>query len=210
MSKELKNIRELLHEAKKELELAQSYQAPQKRSTFLDAALQKSETACMALRRYTERVRPVTPYVPDKTAVLYSKEIYGDVTLMDTGWLHIKLNTLLPNYKGIGGTQYVSDTITRLLDKFQKDGGQIPMFDKAFLAIIEHCDFTCSEVFDHDNKGFKAVQNALKGRLFPDDDQFELSLGLFTVLDPEMSCHIYIMPENDASDFMVQKLVGQI
>ncbi|MDD6236683.1 MAG: hypothetical protein PUB00_04815 [Clostridiales bacterium] len=77
-------------------------------------------------------------------------------------------------------------------------------------AIIEHCNFECSEGFDHDNKGFKAVQNALKGRLFPDDDQFELSLGLFTVLDPEMSCHIYIMPESDASDFMFQKLAGEV
>ena len=68
---------------------------------------------------------------------------------MDTGWLHMKLNTLLPNYKRIGGTQYISDTITRLLDQFQKDGGKLPMFDKAFLAIVEHCDFNCSEVFDH-------------------------------------------------------------
>ena len=75
---------------------------------------------------------------------------------------------------------------------------------------MEHCNFECSEVFDHDNKGFKAVQNALKGRLFPDDDQFELSLGLFTVLDSEMSCHIYIMPESDASDFMFQKLAGEV
>ena len=190
MSNELKRIRQLLYDAEKNIEFAQGCQAPEKISALIDTALQKMETACMDTRRYAE--------------------IYGDVTLMDTGWLHIKLNTLLPNYKGIGGTQYVSDTITRLLDKFQKDGGKLPMFDKAFLAIIEHCNFECSEVFDHDNKGFKAVQNALKGRLFPDDGQFELSLGLFTVLDPEMSCHIYIMPESDASDFMFRKLAGEV
>ncbi len=210
MSNELKNIRQLLYDAEKNIEFTLSSHSPQKITMFLDAALQKLETACMNLRRYVEQTRPVIPYEPEKTEVFYSKEIYGDVTLMDTGWLHIRLNTLLPNYKAIGGTQYVSDTITRLLDRFQKDGGEFPMFDKAFLAIIEHCDFTCSEVFDHDNKGFKAVQNALKGRLFPDDDQFELSLGLFTVLDPEMSCHIYVMPENDASEFLYQKLAGEI
>lgn len=210
MSNELKRIRQLLYDAEKNIEFAQGCQAPEKISALIDTALQKMETACMDTRRYAEQTRPVTPYEPEKTEVFYSKEIYGDVTLMDTGWLHIKLNTLLPNYKGIGGTQYVSDTITRLLDKFQKDGGKLPMFDKAFLAIMEHCNFECSEVFDHDNKGFKAVQNALKGRLFPDDDQFELSLGLFTVLDPEMSCHIYIVPESDASDFMFQKLAGEV
>ncbi len=209
MHTELKRIRKLLHDAEKETGLAQNCQAEEKVPRILEGVLQKTETACMNLRRYVERIRPSVPSSSGKTKVFYSKEIYGDVTLMDTGWLHIRLNTLLPNYKGIGGTQYVSDTITRLLDKFQKDGGHLPMFDKAFLAIVEHCDFTCSEVFDHDNKGFKAVQNALKGRLFPDDDQFELSLGLFTVLDPEMSCHIYVLPEYDAAEFLYQKLSGQ-
>ena len=206
----MKRIRELLYDAEKEIGLAQNCQAEEKAVRILEGALQKTETVCMNLRRYVERIRPSAPGSFGKTEVFYSKEIYGDVTLMDTGWLHLKLNTLLPNYKAIGGTQYVSNTITRLLDKFQKDGGQIPMFDKAFLAIVEHCDFTCSEVFDHDNKGFKAVQNALKCRLFPDDDQFELSLGLFTVLDPEMSCHIYVLPEFDAAEFLYQKLSGQL
>ena len=115
----------------------------------------------MNLRRYVERIRPSAPSSSGKTEVFYSKEIYGEVTLMDTGWLHIKLNTLLPNYKGIGGTQYVSDTLTRLLDRFQKNGGHLPMFDKVLLAIVEHCDFTCSEVFDHDNS------SALKPCFFP-------------------------------------------
>ena len=210
MNDELKTVRELLYDAEKNLEYTQSCQSPQKITMFLDTALLKMELACMNTRRYAERIRPTSPYKPTEQKVFYSKEIYGDVTLMDTGWLHIKLNTLLPNYKGIGGTQYVSDTITRLLDKFQKDGGKLPMFDKAFLAIVEHCDFECSEVFDHDNKGFKAVQNALKGRLFPDDDQFELSLGLFTVLDPEMSCHIYVLPEEKAADFLLKKVNGGI
>ena len=209
MTNELKTIQKLLYDAQKNTELAQSCHSPQKASEYLDAALQKAENACISARRLAERIRPTTPHTSAEHA-FYSKAIHGEVTLMDTGWLHMKLNTLLPNYKRIGGTQYVSDTITRLLDQFQKDGGKLPMFDKAFLAIVEHCDFNCSEVFDHDNKGFKAVQNALKGRLFSDDDQFELSLGLFTVLDPEMSCHIYIMSESDASGFLYEKQAGLI
>ena len=113
MSNELKRIRQLLYDAEKNIEFAQGCQVPEKISALIDTALRKMETACMDTRRYAEQTRPVTLYEPEKTEVFYSKEIYGDVTLMDTGWLHIKLNTLLPNYKGIGGTQYVSDTIKR-------------------------------------------------------------------------------------------------
>jgi len=51
------------------------------------------------------------------------------------------------------------------------------------------------------NKSYKAIQNTLKGRLFADDNQFELSLGLFTELDGENACHIYVLPENEAGDF---------
>lgn len=55
-------------------------------------------------------------------------------------------------------------------------------YDQAFLAIVEHCDVETCRAFDHDNKAFQSVINALKGRVFPDDNQFELSLGLFTRL----------------------------
>ena len=78
----------------------------------------------------------------------------------------------------------------------------LPLWDKAFTAIVEHrLDAGCG-AFDHDNKGFKAVVNALKGRLFPDDNQFELSLGLFTVQDEESCCHIYVLPFEEAGDFL--------
>lgn len=59
----------------------------------------------------------------------------------------------------------------------------------------------CSGAFDNDNKGFRGVINALKGRLFPDDNQFELALGLFTVMDEESCCHIYVAPFDEAGDF---------
>lgn len=121
---------------------------------------------------------------------------------MDTGWMDIRLSALLPHCRVSGGTQYITDTITRLLDAFQAAGGELPLWDKAFTAIVEHrLDAGCG-AFDHDNKGFKAVVNALKGRLFPDDNQFELSLGLFTVQDEESCCHIYVLPFEEAGDFL--------
>ena len=79
---------------------------------------------------------------------------------MDTGWLDIRLNALLPHCKTIGGTEYITDTITRLLDRFHSAGGEIPTFDKAFVAIVEHSPMDTSGAYDHDNKGFKAVINA--------------------------------------------------
>lgn len=184
--------------------LAQGCRSPEKVNTLLDAAMQKVEATCIDMRRLCEEIRPTLPNFRFGQANYHIREISGEVTLMDTGWLDIRLNTLLPHCKSFASTAYITDTISRLLDQFKKSGGEIPLFDKAFLAIIEHSAFDVSGAFDHDNKGFKAVVNALKGRLFPDDNQFEMSLGLFTVQDEDACCHIYITPFEAAGDFLYQ------
>ena len=182
--------------------LAQGGRSPEKVNTLLDAAMQKIELCCIDLRRLCERVRPALPPRRFGSAPYQTEKIYGEVTRMDTGWMDIRLNALLPHCRVSGGTQYITDTIIRLLDAFQAAGGELPLWDKAFTAIVEHrLDAGCG-AFDHDNKGFKAVANALKGRLFPDDNQFELSLGLFTVQDEESCCHIYVLPFGEAGDFL--------
>ena len=182
--------------------LAQGGRSPEKVNTLLDAAMQKIELCCIDLRRLCERVRPALPPRRVGSAHYHTEKIYGEVTRMDTGWMDIRLNALLPHCRVSGGTQYITDTIIRLLDAFQAAGGELPLWDKAFTAIVEHrLDAGCG-AFDHDNKGFKAVANALKGRLFPDDNQFELSLGLFTVQDEESCCHIYVLPFGEAGDFL--------
>lgn len=170
--------------------------------------MQKIETACIHMRRLCEEVRPTLPDLRFSHANYHVKEINGEVTLMDTGWLDIRLNALLPHCKRIGGTEYIADTIGRLLDRFRDSGGDIPLFEKAFLAIVEHAPMEASGAFDHDNKGFKAAVNALKGRLFPDDNQFEMALGLFTVQDGDACCHIYAMPFESAGDFFYQMADG--
>ena len=184
--------------------LAQGCRSPEKINTLLDAAMQKIEITCIRMRRLCEEVRPVLPNSRFVYANYHTKDISGEITLMDTGWLDIRLNALLPHCKTVGGTAYISDTISRLLSKFKNAGGEIPMFDKAFLAIVEHSPLNAAGTFDHDNKGFKSVVNALKGRLFPDDNQFEMSLGLFTVQDEDACCHIYVMPFEAAGDFLYQ------
>lgn len=185
-------------------ELSKGYRSPEKCNTLLDAAMQQVELCCIDMRCLCEKARPKSPMLRFNFNTYHHKEIYGTVTLMDNGWLDIRMNALLPHCKVVGGTQYVSDTITRLLDKFQETGGDIPCYDKAYLAIVEHCSENTSSAFDNDNKGFKGVINALKGRLFADDNQFELSLGLFTVLDEDCCCHIYVMPFEDGGDFFYQ------
>ena len=171
-------------------------------NTLLDAAMSEVENCCITLRRLAENLRPQIEFDFKETKSYFHKEIYGNVEVTENGWLDIRLNALLPHCKTAGSTQYITDTITRLLNNFESEGGKIPQFEKAFLAIIEHANEDVSEVFDHDNKGFKSVINAVKGRAFSDDNQYEMSLGMFTVLDADVCCHIYILPYEDASEFL--------
>ena len=185
-------------------ELAKGYRSAEKCNTLLDAAMQQVELCCIDMRRLCEKVRPGNPITHFKRTPFSYEAIYGEVCVMDNGWLDIRLNALLPHCKIVGGTQYVADTIHRLLHQFKETGGRIPYFEKAFIAIVEHNTNSYAGTFDHDNKGFKGVINALKGRTFADDNQFELSLGLFTVIDENPCCHIYVMPLEDAGDFLYQ------
>ncbi len=191
-------------------ELAKGYQSPEKANTLLDATMNQVELCCIDMRRLCEKLRTRIPRLRRGQAIYHHREISGEVTFLENGWLDIRLNALLPHCKVLGSTQYVADTITRILNHYRSDGGQLPRFDKAFMAIVEHCSEDCSGVFDQDNKGFKGVINALKGRLFPDDNQFELSLGLFTVFDEDECCHIYVMAEEEAGDFLYQHHSGEL
>lgn len=180
-------------------ELAKGYRSIEKQNTLLDAAMKQVELCCIDMRNLCEKSRPAIPVFGRR--VYNHKEIYGEITQLDNGWIDIRLNALLPHCRMIGGTQYISDTVTRLLDNYCENGGVIPCYEKAYLAIAEHCPVDCSGAFDDDNKGFKGVINSLKGRLFKDDNQFELALGLFTVIDDDICCHIYVLPFDEAGDF---------
>ena len=111
---------------------------------------------------------------------------------MDTGWLDIRLNALLPPLPvSSGGTQYISDTITRLLKRFRDTGGELPFFQKAFLAIVEHRPVAGCGAFDQDNKGFKAVINSLKEEFSRMMTNLNCRLGFYNQ-DEESCCHIYV------------------
>jgi hypothetical protein len=168
----------------------------------LEKAAVMSRNALEQLRNNDEKqskVGPVLPYM----------SISGSVEIIRNSWLHIRLHTLLPHCR-YQSPQYLSDTITRLMDKYAADRGGIPRYEKAFMIIDEHCDINSRNVFDQDNKGWKAIPNALKGRVFPDDDQFSLSVAMVSTVSEKPLCDIYIIGENDAGSFFFLREKGML
>ncbi len=163
----------------------------------LNAAL---EHAAVLSRNTLEQARPCAEFLQEGKPLAPRVDIGGTVRLLDGRWLHIRLDTLLPHCR-YQVPVYLSDTITRLLDGFGQGGGKLPYYEKATLVIDEHCSRKTRTVFDQDNKGWKAVPNALKGRLFPDDDQFSLGIALLSTESEKAGCNIYVMPAEDAGEF---------
>lgn len=133
--------------------------------------------------------------------VLPPLDVAGSISVNEFGWLLIELNTLLPHCR-FSSPVWLTDTITRLLDRHERSQGKLPMLDRALLVIEEFCDVDSRNVFDQDNKGWKAVSNAIKGRLVKDDDQFTLSVCLLSQrFSGAKACHIYVLPLSEAGDF---------
>lgn len=134
----------------------------------------------------------------DRKANEIVSNIAGEIEITHDGWLKITLNTLLPKWK-YRSSNYINDTINRLIENY---GENLPYFETAFMAIVEYCNEENHNALDNDNKGWKMIPNALKGRVIEDDNQFILSMGLFTKLADEVRSEIYIMPQEDAVIFM--------
>ena len=156
------------------------------------------ESACVTARCVIDRYRIMKPFSENGKKEKIISKVAGEIEVTAEGWLHIKLNTLLPNcrYKT---NSYIQDTLTRLLEECDKP---LPMFDKAFLAIVEYCYYDNREVYDQDNKSWKMIPNAIKGRVVKDDEQFRLDIGLFSKISDTPACHIYVIPQTQLSEFM--------
>ncbi|MCR5825019.1 MAG: hypothetical protein K6G54_00480 [Oscillospiraceae bacterium] len=167
----------------------------------LEQTADEFERATLDLRRLCERSSPGVGGFARRTMVSPT-EVIGSVETFGLGnsWLHMRLNTLLPHcrYQTPG---WLSDTIRRLLDDYEAAGNELPQFERAMLVIDEHSDIDGRHIYDSDNKGWKAVSNAIKGRLIPDDDQYTLSIALLSRRSTENVCHIALLDLRDASDF---------
>lgn len=86
------------------------------------------ESACVTARCVIDRYRIMKPFSENGKKEKIISKVAGEIEVTAEGWLHIKLNTLLPNcrYKT---NSYIQDTLTRLLEECDKP---LPMFDKAF------------------------------------------------------------------------------
>lgn len=167
------------------------------------------EKVAVESRNTLERLQPRAEFPKQSAPVLPYMSICGTVRIIEYNWLHIKLNTLLPHCR-FQTPQYLSDTITRLLDNYAVNGGNIPRFENAMLIIDEHCDIESRAVFDCDNKGWKAVSNVLKSRLFPDDDQFHLGIALVSARAEKPSCNIFVIDASDTGAFFNTRSDGAL
>lgn len=171
----------------------------------IDDYLCEVENLCVKSRSVLDRYRP-----QEITSTGFNSEnnidIAGSIDVTNEGWLHITLNTLLPNCRH-RVSNYIGDTIGRLI---QNCGYPLPYFDKAFLAIVEYCNHENHNALDSDNKGWKMIPNALKGSVIEDDSQFVLSIGLFSEISDDVRCEIYVMPYEDSSIFTAWLSSGMI
>lgn len=164
----------------------------------LEQALYNAEKAVIKLRTLVEENYRETQSTSKKAAP--TAKYSGHIEVNEFGWIHITLNSLLPHcrYKT---PEYLVDTLTKLLEGYRQNGGKLPYFEKATLIIDEHCDIKSRQIYDSDNKGYKAIPNVLKGIVVADDDQFSLEIALLATLDSDISCHIYVMKCEEVSDF---------
>ncbi|WP_409967708.1 hypothetical protein RFF05_14225 [Bengtsoniella intestinalis] len=171
---------------------------PEQRSQLLSKIATHFEQATLQVRNLCERHTTLMS-VPGKPT-LEPIQMAGLVELIEDQWLHIRLNGLLPHcrYKT---PSYLTDTMRRLLDDYERQGGKLPYFEQAVLVLDEHSNIEGRHIYDQDNKGWKAVSNAIKGRLVLDDDQYHLGVVLLSKTSTESVCHITILRPQDLPDF---------
>ena len=182
---------------------------PDKVQRTLEFTADQFERATLELRRLCEHSSPGTGGFMRRPR-LASIQIAGSVELLEYTWLHIQLNTLLPHCR-YQTPAWLTDTIRRLLDGYEASGRQLPFYkNRAALVIEEYSDIDSRKIYDQDNKGWKAVSNALKGRLFPDDNQYDLGLVLLSRQSSEGVTHITVMDMEDLGQFLSSYACGPI
>ena len=173
----------------------------EKRQQTLERTMEKFEQSVIEMRRLCERNSPGVGGYGGKPPIP-AREVTGEVSVLEYSWLHIKLNALLPHCR-FQTPGWLTDTIRLLLDAYEAEGRSIPFYKHgAVLFIDEHSDITGRNIYDQDNKGWKAVSNALKGRVFPDDDQYSLGVVLLSAHSHENVTHVTVTDTIDVGSFM--------
>ena len=167
----------------------------------LEQVMDKMERATLSMRLLCEKHSPGCGGYGSRPTIP-AREVTGAVDRIGSSWLHITLRTLLPHCR-FQTPGWLVDTLRRLLDEYEAAGGIIPCYrEGAVLFLDEHSSLAKRQIYDQDNKGWKTVSNALKGRVFPDDSQYALSLVLLSRQSSENVTHITVTDAGEAGDFL--------
>lgn len=174
---------------------------PEKLQSLLERVSGEMERTTMAMRAICEKYSPGAGGYGQKR-ILPAQDVVGSVDRIGFSWLHIRLDTVLPHCR-YQPPAWLSDTIRRLLEAYEAQGGTIPFFrGRTVLIVDEHSDIAGRHIFDQDNKGWKAVSNAMKGLVFPDDDQYDLAVILLSGRSSANVTHLTVMDLADVGEFM--------
>ena len=124
---------------------------PNKLQKTLEQTMEQFERSSLELRRLCEKYSPGVGGFSRKS-VLHAIDVTGRVEEFGYGWLHITLNTLLPHCR-YQTPNWLSNTISRLLDGYEACGKELPFYRRALLVIDEHTAIEGRHIFDQDNKG---------------------------------------------------------
>ena len=133
-------------------------------SEELERVAAQIEHGAIELRNLCARYQAPLPPVGQKPA-LEPLNIAGRAECNEFGWLHIQLNALLPNCR-FASPLWITDTITRLLDRLERRNGKLPLLEEALLMIDEHCDIAARQVYDQDirdKRGFDILPDGTHG-----------------------------------------------
>lgn len=122
---------------------------PENMAEALEQTAARMEQGTVHLRALCESCLPPVPAVGQKPA-LSPLDAAGKVEVNEFGWLHIQLNTLLPHCR-FAPPLWLTDTISRLLDRHERRHGKLPLLEQALLVIDEYCDVGSRQVYDADN-----------------------------------------------------------
>ncbi len=209
---DLLNMRRLIHDAQRQTDFLLAYtDGAEMSEACLQQTLERTahhfEQACLDMRVLCERYSPGAGSYP-RPRLDSVKEVAGHVEMLYDRWLQITLNTLLPHCR-YQPPLWLTDSILRLLDEYETAGRKLLLYPRALLVIEEFCGIGGRRIFDQDNKGWKAVSNAFKGRLVPDDDQHSLNVALLSTLSDRNICRITLLPQEDTAMFFLERKEGQ-
>ena len=111
---------------------------PEALTRTLEFAAANLEQGAVTMRTLCESLWPALLTLGRRPS-LPPLELAGRLEVNEFGWLHIRLETLLPHCR-FEPPLWLTDTITRLLNQYEGRRGKLPVLERALLVIEELCE----------------------------------------------------------------------